>query len=1173
MGTLLISDSDSRAMNVSDIVYAKVYVSGTGISSPVTNTDYASVVSGENDGTISVNNIPTGKNRVVTVFAYDSEKEKLGTVMLRAVTDIKSGTNSVSVNKSTTALGNVFASLLDSSYDLSTVTSEQKNALQNAIDSIKNWSLINTSAIASDFKNGGVSGLKSASAYIRETGSISFKNYNEDCTIQVGDPVSSIKTNVASGEGTLSGIAPGNWPVYVISEGEIVFKTYANVTAGEDFDVGNLGSYTDKIVVHAKDYVNIYIFDTDGVTTGHNVMTEEEDGWYVYTIGAPSANLIFTKALNGWDSQTADLSRTAGEWWFVGGEGVKPVGTWYDSNPDDSESPVLSSFTCSSAGTVTGEIEFTFTATDNKNLAVAQISLDSAVVKNVTLSGKSAEGSYTLDSGDYANGVHSVSCVVYDKAGNVSSIKLLSLTFQNVNKVPTAVITGSRKVAKGKTSSYSAEDSVDKNGSVVAYEWTVTGATPSTGTSSKISVTFPDAEGTVTIKLRVKDNDGDWSEWVTKEVQVITPAKTNDFREETIYFVMTARFFDGDETNNRWCRADDESGNRENNDHPWRGDFKGLIQKLDYIKALGFSAIWITPVVQNRSDYDFHGYHAWNMNKVDARLESTDTDYQDLIDACHAKGIKVIQDIVLNHSCRYGLEDLFVPKYWGDRDNKYWGTSNPINYYDEYNPDFTYNGLDYEPISGKCWYNGDLWQKEKPTLPWNPDLSHWGVSQGWNENNREWYGCQWPDLALFNPEYFHTGWLKNWEDETCQTGTIHEDCIDLNTENATVQKYLIDAYSKYISMGVDAFRVDTVKHMSRNTLNRRFIPAFMQAAEEAGNEHFYMFGEVCSRVNEVWNHNVAPLSTPFYTWKERTTYSDDDTVAAHEAYVYENGQGTANQPKSNNHLLNGNNYHTPDYSNASGMNVIDFPMHWNFSNASSAYDQKGNDIYYNDATWNVVYVDSHDYGPNMDTRYPGDDNAWAENMTFMWTFRGIPCLYYGSEIRFKSGADADKGAAAPLEATGRAYYGNNIEGEVTATDYGVWTNASGAVATTLAKPLCAHVARLNRIRRAVPALQKGQYSNEGCSGGMSYKRRFTDAENDVDSFVLVTVSGGSTFSGIPGGTYVDLVTGDRKTVSEGGTLTANCNGQGNARIYVLQNATATEKGATGKIGDDTNWLK
>ena len=58
------------------------------------------------------------------------------------------------------------------------------------------------------------------------------------------------------------------------------------------------------------------------------------------------------------------------------------------------------------------------------------------------------------------------------------------------------------------------------------------------------------------------------------------------------------------------------------------------------------------------------------------------------------------------------------------------------------------------------------------------------------------------------------------------------------------------------------------------------------------------------------------------------------------------------------------------------------------------------------------------------------------------------------------------------------------------------------------------------------------------------------------AFVLVTVSGGSTFSGIPGG-----------------TLTATCDGQGNARIYVLQNATATEKGATGKIGDDTNWLK
>lgn len=78
----------------------------------------------------------------------------------------------------------------------------------------------------------------------------------------------------------------------------------------------------------------------------------------------------------------------------------------------------------------------------------------------------------------------------------------------------------------------------------------------------------------------------------------------DDFRDETIYFVMTTRFYDGDKSNNVQCW----DGQQYNDGDPaWRGDFKGLIEKLDYIKALGFTAIWITPVVENASGYDYHG--------------------------------------------------------------------------------------------------------------------------------------------------------------------------------------------------------------------------------------------------------------------------------------------------------------------------------------------------------------------------------------------------------------------------------------------------------------------------------------------------------------------------------------------------------------------------------------
>ncbi|RYZ39581.1 MAG: alpha-amylase, partial [Myxococcaceae bacterium] len=153
--------------------------------------------------------------------------------------------------------------------------------------------------------------------------------------------------------------------------------------------------------------------------------------------------------------------------------------------------------------------------------------------------------------------------------------------------------------------------------------------------------------------------------------------------------------------------------------------------------------------------------------------------------------------------------------------------------------------------------------------------------------------------------------------------------------------------------------------------------------------------------------------------------------------------------------------------------------------------------------------------------------------------------------------------------TGRAYYGANLEGSVTASDFGVVGSASGAVATTLSRPLVKHVQRLNQIRRRIPALQKGQYSTDGISGSMAFKRRFTDTAKGVDSFVLVTVSGGATFSGIPNGTYRDAITGDVRTVSNG-SLSATVSGKGNLRVYVLD---LPGNPAPGKIGVDGPYLK
>jgi glycosidase len=640
-----------------------------------------------------------------------------------------------------------------------------------------------------------------------------------------------------------------------------------------------------------------------------------------------------------------------------------------------------------------------------------------------------------------------------------------------------------------------------------------------------------------------------------------TPLGT-DPRKDPIYFVLTARFYDGDSSNNRGGSQDVKSGNAANDDPMFRGDFKGLVDKLDYIKALGFSAVWITPVVLNRSDYDYHGYHGYDFYKVDPRLESAGASYQDLINAAHAKGMKIYQDVVYNHSSRWGAKGLFTPMVYGVRDAQWsW-------YYDEKNDGFEYDGLTVEPKSGKSYYNGDLWSTAEPS---GNTCLNWGKPTGGKSaEGYTLYNCQWPSptSGMFPKAYYHQCWIGNWEGEDSRSCWLHEDLADFDTENATVQNYLIGAYDKYIDMGVDGFRVDTAVHIPRVTWNRRFLPAvYDRVTQRFGTEaakNFFVFGEVGAFVNDKWNRGSVNHSAQFYTWKERKDYSADDETAAIEQYDYEEQLGTGNQPTSTNAFLSGNSYHTPDRSRFSGMNIIDMRMHMNFGDAQNAYSNgKDSDDSVNDATYNVVYVDSHDYGPNKSsTRYAGGTDAWAENMSLMWTFRGIPTLYYGSEIEFQKGKQIDCGPTCPLATTGRAYYGGHLAGSVTASDFGKADSASGEVATTLAQPLVKHLQRLNLIRRAIPALQSGQYSTDGISGSMAFKRRYTSGS--TDSFALVTVTGDATFTGIPNGTYTDAVTGDVKTVS-GGTLAVAAPGKGNLRVYVLN--------GPGKIGTDGPYLK
>lgn len=128
-----------------------------------------------------------------------------------------------------------------------------------------------------------------------------------------------------------------------------------------------------------------------------------------------------------------------------------------------------------------------------------------------------------------------------------------------------------------------------------------------------------------------------------------------DWDEARIYFALTDRFKDGDPTNN-------ENVDKDHLEAYHGGDFRGMIESLDYLQELGINTLWITPIVDNIDfdqgsgfkQYGYHGYWAKDFTKLDEHLGDMDT-FKELIEKAHDRGIKIMVDVVLNHT-GYGLK-------------------------------------------------------------------------------------------------------------------------------------------------------------------------------------------------------------------------------------------------------------------------------------------------------------------------------------------------------------------------------------------------------------------------------------------------------------------------------------------------------------------------------------
>ncbi|OGS10414.1 MAG: hypothetical protein A2285_06210 [Elusimicrobia bacterium RIFOXYA12_FULL_57_11] len=455
-----------------------------------------------------------------------------------------------------------------------------------------------------------------------------------------------------------------------------------------------------------------------------------------------------------------------------------------------------------------------------------------------------------------------------------------------------------------------------------------------------------------------------------------------DFRNETIYFVMTDRFVDGDSGNNDIYGDEYQPGNLK---YYQGGDFKGLMQNLDHIKGMGFSAIWITPPVmqppgryQNLDgSYDaagYHGYWGWDFSKIDPHLESSGASYADLIKAVHAKGLRLIQDVVPNHG-----------------------------------------------------HGGYV----SPSVKW---YAQKGLVFGLGE--------------MFDYDNDTENWFT-------RSGPVIADLLDFNEDNPATVKWLADIYKSYQDMGVDAFRLDTVAWM-----RPEFWKTFT-AELHKNRKDFFIFGEAWTNSDFSWLAGFTNLVP-----------GDPMNSAMSVLDMPGSSMGTWGQFEA---VFKGGDYAKVD--------------------AVLSQDAK-----YKDATYLVTYLDNHDK-PRFNG--PGQDGSAAttgqyfDALNFYFTARGIPCVYYGTEVQMAGGNDPDN----------RRVLGPD------------------GIKAAKTNPVYLHLRKLNAVRRASSALQKGvQTRLYSAQDQYAFKREY----NGETVFVLLNKAGNGAAlaAAMPAGKYVDIYSGE-----------------------------------------------
>ncbi|VVT12821.1 Alpha-amylase [Sphingomonas sp. EC-HK361] len=319
--------------------------------------------------------------------------------------------------------------------------------------------------------------------------------------------------------------------------------------------------------------------------------------------------------------------------------------------------------------------------------------------------------------------------------------------------------------------------------------------------------------------------------------QAAAPASFRDRlpQDEVIYFVLPDRFENADPSNDRGGLKGGPLTTGFDPTHKGfyhGGDLKGLVKRLDYIQGLGVTALWVGPIFKNKAvqgakgqeSAGYHGYWITDFTKVDPHL-GTEADFRALVDAAHARGMKVYMDIIVNHTA-----DVIQYRECGE--------GSKCDYRDRATYPYQRKG----GVTGKAinaGFAGDAVQTPEnfakladPSYAYTPyipkDLEK-AKTPAWLN-----------DVTLY-----HNRGNSTFAGESSTMGDF-SGLDDLMTENPKVIAGMIDIFGGWIDRyGVDGFRIDTAQHVNPEFW-QAFVPAMKARAAAKGIANFHIFGEVAT---------------------------------------------------------------------------------------------------------------------------------------------------------------------------------------------------------------------------------------------------------------------------------------------------------------------------------------